>query len=146
MKRLLGVLVVAACAAATLTALSGAAPDGRNEGECADRQGGDDTAEAARRHQGAEPLDRWRSRRAAVRLHQRPGPERRLELSRSLAGSPATRLAARASFVCAPTPTREPLLTSGRVDLVISTFTYTRDRDTRIDFARVLQGDGPACW
>jgi polar amino acid transport system substrate-binding protein len=42
----------------------------------------------------------------------------------------------RVSFVCAPTPTREPLLTTGRVDLVISTFTYTADRDTRIDFSR----------
>jgi len=42
----------------------------------------------------------------------------------------------RLSFVCAPTPAREPLLTSGRVDLVISTFTYTADRDTRIDFSR----------
>ena len=42
----------------------------------------------------------------------------------------------RVSFTCAPTPTREPLLTTGRVDLVIATFTYTRDRDTRIDFSR----------
>src|SRR5829696_1101938 len=42
----------------------------------------------------------------------------------------------RVTFECAPTPTREPLLTTGRVDLVISTFTYTRDRDTRIDFSR----------
>jgi polar amino acid transport system substrate-binding protein len=42
----------------------------------------------------------------------------------------------RVSFVCAPTPAREPLLTSERVDLVISTFTYTADRDTRIDFSR----------
>jgi polar amino acid transport system substrate-binding protein len=40
------------------------------------------------------------------------------------------------SFICAPTPAREPLLTTGRADLVISTFTYTRDRDTRIDFSR----------
>ena len=31
---------------------------------------------------------------------------------------------------------REPLLTTGRVDLMISTFTYTADRDTRIDFSR----------
>ena len=45
---------------------------------------------------------------------------------------------------CAPTAAREPLLTTNRVDLVISTFTYTADRDTRIDFSRaVLQGDGP---
>lgn len=42
----------------------------------------------------------------------------------------------RVTFVCAPTAVREPLLTSGRVDLVISTFTYTADRDTRIDFSR----------
>src|SRR3990170_1266343 len=42
----------------------------------------------------------------------------------------------RVSFTCAPTPAREPLLTTDRVDLVISTFTYTSDRDTRIDFSR----------
>jgi polar amino acid transport system substrate-binding protein len=44
--------------------------------------------------------------------------------------------AQRLTFVCAPTAVREPLLTTGRVDLVISTFTYTADRDTRIDFSR----------
>jgi len=44
--------------------------------------------------------------------------------------------AQRVTFVCAPTASREPLLTSDRVDLVISTFTYTADRDTRIDFSR----------
>jgi polar amino acid transport system substrate-binding protein len=42
----------------------------------------------------------------------------------------------RVSFTCAPTALREPLLTENRVDLVISTFTYTADRDTRIDFSR----------
>jgi polar amino acid transport system substrate-binding protein len=42
----------------------------------------------------------------------------------------------RVRFECAPTPSREPLLTTGRADLVISTFTYTQDRDTRIDFSR----------
>ena len=42
----------------------------------------------------------------------------------------------RLTFVCAPTAVREPLLTGGRVDMVISTFTYTADRDTRIDFSR----------
>jgi polar amino acid transport system substrate-binding protein len=42
----------------------------------------------------------------------------------------------RITFVCAPTAAREPLLTTGRVDMVISTFTYTADRDTRIDFSR----------
>jgi polar amino acid transport system substrate-binding protein len=58
----------------------------------------------------------------------------------------------RVSFTCAPTPTREPLLTNDRVDLVISTFTYTSDRDTRIDFSRayykatgrlLVKNDGP---
>jgi polar amino acid transport system substrate-binding protein len=42
----------------------------------------------------------------------------------------------RVNFVCAPTAVREPLLTTDRVDLVISTFSYSRDRDTRIDFSR----------
>jgi polar amino acid transport system substrate-binding protein len=42
----------------------------------------------------------------------------------------------RITFVCAPTAAREPLLTTGRVDMVISTFSYTADRDTRIDFSR----------
>jgi polar amino acid transport system substrate-binding protein len=58
----------------------------------------------------------------------------------------------RVTFECAPTPVREPLLTTGRVDLVISTFTYTADRDTRIDFSRayykatgrlLVKNDGP---
>src|SRR5689334_4724946 len=40
------------------------------------------------------------------------------------------------TFLCAPTAAREPLLTTNRADLVISTFTYTADRDTRIDFSR----------
>jgi polar amino acid transport system substrate-binding protein len=44
--------------------------------------------------------------------------------------------ATKVNFICAPTPAREPLLTTGRADLVISTFTYTQDRDTRIDFSR----------
>jgi polar amino acid transport system substrate-binding protein len=42
----------------------------------------------------------------------------------------------RVNFTCAPTASREPLLTTDRVDIVISTFTYTSDRDTRIDFSR----------
>jgi polar amino acid transport system substrate-binding protein len=42
----------------------------------------------------------------------------------------------RVAFVCAPTAAREPLLTTDRADLVISTFSYSRDRDTRIDFSR----------
>jgi polar amino acid transport system substrate-binding protein len=58
----------------------------------------------------------------------------------------------RVSFVCAPTAAREPLITTGRVDMVISTFTYTADRDTRIDFSRayykatgrlLVKNDGP---
>ena len=42
----------------------------------------------------------------------------------------------RVKFECAPSAAREPLLTTGRADLVISTFTYTADRETRIDFSR----------
>lgn len=42
----------------------------------------------------------------------------------------------RVTFTCVTTPAREPALTTGRVDMVIATFTYNVDRDTRIDFSR----------
>ena len=42
----------------------------------------------------------------------------------------------RVNFTCVTTPAREPVLTSDRADMVIATFTYTVDRDTRIDFSR----------
>jgi polar amino acid transport system substrate-binding protein len=42
----------------------------------------------------------------------------------------------RVNYTCLTTPTREPALTTDRVDLVLATFTYTTDRDTRIDFSR----------
>jgi len=42
----------------------------------------------------------------------------------------------RVNFTCLTTPAREPALTTDRVDMVIATFTYTADRDTRIDFSR----------
>jgi polar amino acid transport system substrate-binding protein len=42
----------------------------------------------------------------------------------------------RVSLSCVTTPAREPTLTSDRADMVIATFTYTADRDTRIDFSR----------
>jgi polar amino acid transport system substrate-binding protein len=42
----------------------------------------------------------------------------------------------RVTFTCLTTPAREPAITTGRVDMVIATFTYTPDRDTRIDFSR----------
>ncbi len=44
--------------------------------------------------------------------------------------------AQRVNLTCVTTPAREPALTSDRVDMVIATFTYTTDRDTRIDFSR----------
>ena len=42
----------------------------------------------------------------------------------------------RVNYTCLTTPAREPALTSDRVDMVIATFTYTADRETRIDFSR----------
>jgi polar amino acid transport system substrate-binding protein len=42
----------------------------------------------------------------------------------------------RVNWTCISTAAREPALTTGRVDLVIATFTYNTDRDTRIDFSR----------
>ncbi len=42
----------------------------------------------------------------------------------------------RVTMSCVTTPAREPALTTDRVDLVIATFTYNSDRETRIDFSR----------
>jgi polar amino acid transport system substrate-binding protein len=42
----------------------------------------------------------------------------------------------RVSLSCVTTPARESFLTTERVDLVIATFTYNTDRETRIDFSR----------
>jgi len=42
----------------------------------------------------------------------------------------------RVNMSCVTTPAREPALTSDRADMVIATFTYTADRETRIDFSR----------
>ncbi len=42
----------------------------------------------------------------------------------------------RVTMTCVTTPAREPMLTTDRVDLVIATFTYNTDRETRIDFSR----------
>ncbi len=52
----------------------------------------------------------------------------------------------RVSYICAPTPAREPLLTTDRADLVISTFTYTptatRGSTSRAPTTRPRVG----CW
>jgi polar amino acid transport system substrate-binding protein len=42
----------------------------------------------------------------------------------------------RVSFSCITTPAREAALQTGRVDLVIATYTYTAARDNVIDFSR----------
>lgn len=42
----------------------------------------------------------------------------------------------RVSFTCITTPAREAALQTGRVDLVIATYTYTAARDNLIDFSR----------
>jgi polar amino acid transport system substrate-binding protein len=42
----------------------------------------------------------------------------------------------RINWTCVSTAAREPALTTGRVDLVIATFTYNADREMRIDFSR----------
>jgi polar amino acid transport system substrate-binding protein len=58
----------------------------------------------------------------------------------------------RVTFTCLTTPAREPALTTDRVDMVLATFTYNTDRETRIDFSRayykatgrlLVKNDGP---
>ena len=58
-----------------------------------------------------------------------------VDIARTFAGMAFGRTRA-VRFECAPTPTREALITSGRVDMVIATYTYTATRDNIIDFSR----------
>jgi polar amino acid transport system substrate-binding protein len=141
MKRLLGVFVAACLVTGAAAAWGGAAaPSGKPEASS--------TAPAAKRPPKLAPLP------AAVRQRRRwnigvkcdAPPFGYIDVRGNNAGFDIelaqwfARYAFgnknRVTFVCAPTAAREPLLTTGRVDLVISTFTYTADRDTRIDFSR----------
>ncbi len=134
MKRLLGVLVVTACAAAMLAAWGSATPAGQSATTASEATLPPLPPEVRSRQ-------RWnigvkcdsppfgyiglRSQHAGFDI------EIAKWFSRFAFGK-----SNRVSFTCLTTPAREPALTTGRVDMVIATFTYTPDRDTRIDFSR----------
>ena len=137
MRRVIGVLLVVVCAAAVSAAMAGAAQTGQ-------------TAREAREAKAPAlpklPADIASRKRLIVGVKCDTPPFGYLDVRGKNAGVDveiarqfaryAFGRAQRLTFVCAPTAVREPLLTNGRVDLVISTFTYTADRDTRIDFSR----------
>lgn len=134
MKRLLGVLVVVACAAAILAAWGGAAPASKIA-----------TSASSATLPPLPPEVRERQRWSIGVKCDSP-PFGYIGLRSQNAGFDVeiarwfSRFAFgksnRVTFTCLTTPAREPALTTGRVDLVIATFTYTPDRDTRIDFSR----------
>jgi len=138
MKRLVGVIVVAACTVAALGAWVGAAPA---------REAGPSTAQKADQAKLPPlPADirarkRWN---IAVKCDSPPfgyiGVRSQhagfdIEIARWFSRF-AFGKSNRVTYTCVTTPAREPALTTGRVDLVIATFTYNTDRDTRIDFSR----------
>jgi polar amino acid transport system substrate-binding protein len=136
MKKLLGVFVALAVVAAALAAFGAAAPT----------QGGaaHPTAKAATKLPPLPPeLKQHKRWSIGVKCDSPPfgyinvkGEHAGFDVeiarwfSRYAFGKPN-----RVTFVCTPTAAREPSLTTGRVDLEIATFTYTQDRDTRIDFS-----------
>ena len=141
MKRLIGVLALVAVSAAALATLGGAAPAAEAV------KAGPAKASASK----ATPLPRLpaevrQRRRWNIGVKCDAPPFGYIDVRGQNAGFDveiarwfsrfAFGRANRVTFTCAPTPAREPLLTTGRVDLVIATFTYTTDRDTRIDFSR----------
>jgi len=136
MRKLIVVTVLAAVAAAVVTAFGVAATSGSAPASAVAEQGALPTLPAEIRRRGrflmgvkcdAPPFGyiNVRGENAGFDV------EIARWFSRYAFGRPN-----RVSFVCTPTPAREPSLTTGRVDMVIATFTYTRDRDTRIDFSR----------
>ena len=134
MKRVIGVVLVVVCAAAVSAAMAGAAETSRTAHQA--------TAPALPKL----PAEIATRKRLIVGVKCDTPPFGYLDVRGKNAGVDveiakqfaryAFGRAQRLTFVCAPTAVREPLLTNGRVDLVISTFTYTSDRDTRIDFSR----------
>src|SRR3712207_6379929 len=140
MKRLLIAIAVVAVAASALAALGGAASTETARPNAP-------AAESARAPRApALPAEVRRDRRWTIGVKCDSPPFGYINVRGEKAGfdvdiaryfaRAAFGRANRVTFVCAPTASREPLLTTGRVHLVISTFTYTSDRDTRIDFSR----------
>jgi len=134
MRRVIGVVLVVVCAAAVSVAMAGAAQTGRTAHQAKAPVLPKLPAEIASRKRlivgvkcDTPPFGYTdvRGKNAGVDV----------EIAKQFARYAFGR-EQRLTFVCAPTAVREPLLTNGRVDLVISTFTYTSDRDTRIDFSR----------
>ena len=96
------------------------------------------SAAAAGQHQVPRAVEhRSQVRHAAVRVHRRAQPARGVRRrDRALLREGRVRQGEPRHFDCVTTPAREPALTTDRVDLVIATFTYNVDRETRIDFSR----------
>jgi polar amino acid transport system substrate-binding protein len=141
MKRLLGVIVAVAVAATALAAWGGTASGKSPEARVPD------TAEQRRRPKlPSLPSEVKQRKRWIIGVKCDSPPFGYVDFRGQNAGFDieiarwfarfAFGNSRRVTFECAPTASREPLLTTGRVDLVISTFTYTADRDTRIDFSR----------
>jgi polar amino acid transport system substrate-binding protein len=137
MKRLLGVLVAVALAAAALaawgTTASGSSPDATS-------------ARAAKSKLPPLPREVRQRKRWNIGIKCDAPPFGYIDFRGNHAGFEVdiarwfSRFAFgnsnRVTFVCSPTPSREPNLTTGRVDIMLATFTYTTDRDTRIDFSK----------
>ena len=143
MKRLLGVFFAVALVAAALAAWGGAA-----SGKSPEAAAPASPAAADQKRKRLPPLPREVRQRKrwniGIKCDAPPfgyidfrGNHAGFEVdiarwfSRFAFGSPR-----RITFVCSPTPSREPNLTTGRVDIMLATFTYTTDRETRIDFSR----------
>jgi polar amino acid transport system substrate-binding protein len=141
MKRLLGVSVAFVVAAAALAAWGGAA-----SGKSPEATAPDSASQAKRKRLPPLPADIRQRKRWRIGVKCDAPPFGYIDVRGNNAGFDIeiaqwfARYAFgnknRVSYTCAPTALREPLLTENRVDLVISTFTYTADRDTRIDFSR----------
>jgi polar amino acid transport system substrate-binding protein len=137
MRRVIGVVLVVVCAAALAAAMAGAA-----------QTSGGTTARPAAAKPKLPPLpDEVKQRgRWQIGIKCDSPPFGYIDVQGRNAGFDVelarwfSRFAFgksnRVTFTCLTTPAREPAIATGRVDLVIATFTYTTDRDTRIDFSR----------
>ena len=137
MRRVIGVVLVAVCAAAVAAAFAGAA----QTGAATARTAGAAKPKLPPLPDAVKERGRWQ-----IGIKCDTPPFGYIDVQGRNAGFDVelarwfSRFAFgksnRVTFTCVTTPAREPAINTGRVDLVIATFTYTIDRDTRIDFSR----------
>ena len=143
MKRLIAFTVLVGLLTAAAATLGSAAPSGPSGPIGSGQAAGQAEAPCSTsgRQVPRQLGDRCQMRHPAVRLagHERPKPRLRRR-GRTPVREVGVRVASKVSFTCVTTASRIGTLTSGRVDIIISTLTWTAERERTIDYSAPYYG------